>query len=101
MNGYFTETTEIHLTNINFSLYSQTSIIQTLWDHMKESGQSRVRIIENMNINEQQKPAKLIKVRKRHLSVKQHFYESFGIQCRLHLHFYVLWKERIACALKT
>ena len=33
--------------------------------------------------------------------VKQQFYKSFGIQYRLHLHFYFLWKERIACALKT
>ena len=45
-----------------------------------------VRIIENMNINEEQNPAKLIKLRKRHLIVKQHFYKSFGIQYRLHLH---------------
>jgi len=54
-----------------------------------------------MNINEEQDPAKLIKLRKRHLSVKQHLNKLFGIQYRLHLHFYVLWKERIACALKT
>ena len=33
--------------------------------------------------------------------MKQHFYKSFGIQYRLHLHFYLLWKEQIACALKT
>ena len=51
-----------------------------------------------MNINEEQNPAKLIKLRKQHLIVKQHF---FGIQYRLHLNFYLLWKERIACALKT
>ena len=60
-----------------------------------------VRINENMNINEGQNPAKLIKLRKRRLIVKQYFYTSFGIQYRLHLHFYLLWKERIACALKT
>ena len=54
-----------------------------------------------MNINEEQNRAKLIKLRKRHLIVKQHFYKSFGIQYRLHLHFYLLWKDRIACALKT
>ena len=65
------------------------------------SWQSRVRIIENMNINEEQNRAKLIKLRKRHLIVKQHFYKSFGIQYRLHLHFYLLWKQRIACAWKT
>ena len=47
-----------------------------------------------MNINEEQNPAKLIKLRKQHLIVKQHFYKSFGIQCCLHLHFYLLWKER-------
>jgi len=50
-----------------------------------------------MNINEEQNQAKLIKLRKRHFIVKQHFYKSFGIQCRLHLHFYLLWKERVAC----
>ena len=60
-----------------------------------------VRIIENMNINEEQNRAKLIKLRKRHLIVKWQFYKSFGIQYRLHLHFYLLWKERIASALKT
>ena len=54
-----------------------------------------------MNINEEQNRAKLIKLRKRHLIVKQQFYKSFGIQYRLHLHFYLLWKERIACALKA
>ena len=54
-----------------------------------------------MNINEEQNRAKLIKLRKRHLIVKQRFYKSFGIQYRLHLHFYLLWKDRIACALKT
>jgi len=53
-------------------------------------------IIENMNINEEQNRAKLIKLRKRHLIVKQQFYKSFGIQYRLHLHFYLLWKEQIA-----
>ena len=52
-----------------------------------------VRIIENMNINEEQNRAKVIKLRKRHLIVK-HFYKLFGIQYRLHLHFYLLWKER-------
>ena len=56
---------------------------------------------ENMNINEEQNRAKLIKLRKRYLIVKQKFYKSFGIQYRLHLHFYLLWKEGIACALKT
>ena len=54
-----------------------------------------------MNINEGQNPAKLIKLRKRRLIVKQYFYKSFGIQYRLHLHFHLLLKERIACALKT
>ena len=54
-----------------------------------------------MNINKEQNRAKLIKLRKRHLIVKQQFYRSFGIQYRLHLHFYLLWKEWIACALKT
>ena len=54
-----------------------------------------------MNINEEQNPAKLIKSRKQHLIVKQHFYKSFGIQYRLHLNFYLLWKEWIACTLKT
>ena len=58
-------------------------------------------MIENMNINEEQNRAKLIKLRKRPLIVKQHFYKLFGIQYRLHLHFYLLSKERIACALKT
>jgi len=58
-------------------------------------------VTENMNINEEQNQAKLIKLRKRHLIVKQRFYKSFGIQYRLHLHFYLLWKDRIACALKT
>ena len=48
-----------------------------------------VQIIENMNINEEQNPAKLIKLRKQHLIVKQHFYKSFGIQYRLHLNFYL------------
>ena len=43
-------------------------------------------IIENMNINEENNPAKLIKVRKQHLIVKQHFYKSFGIKYRKHLH---------------
>ena len=60
-----------------------------------------VRITENMNINEEQNRAKLIKLRKRNLIVKQRFYKSFGLQYRLHLHFYLLWKDRIACALKT
>ena len=32
-----------------------------------------VRIIENMNANEEQNPAKLIKLRKRQLIAKQHF----------------------------
>ena len=54
-----------------------------------------------MHINEEQNRAKLIKFRKRHLIVKQQFYKSFGIQYRLHLHFYLLWKERIACTLST
>ena len=54
-----------------------------------------------MNINEEQNRAKLIKLRKRHLIVKQQFYRLFGIQYRLHLHFYLLWKELIASALKT
>ena len=49
-----------------------------------------------MNIIEEQNRVKLIKLRKRHLMVKEHFYKSFGIHCRLHL--YLLWKERIACA---
>ena len=48
-----------------------------------------------MNINKEQSRAKLIKLRKRHLIVKQQFYKSFGIQYRLHLHFYLLWQERI------
>ena len=47
-----------------------------------------------MNINEELSRAKLIKLRKQRL---KHFYKSFGIQYRLHLHFYLLWKERIAC----
>ena len=54
-----------------------------------------------MNINEEQNRAKLIKLRKQHLILKQQFYRSFEIQYRLHLHFYLLWKERIASALKT
>ena len=48
--------------------------------------------------NEEQNRAKLMKLRKRHLIVKQRFYKSFGIQYRLHLHFYLLWKDWIACA---
>ena len=52
-----------------------------------------------MNINEEQNQAKPIKLRKRYLIVKRQFYKSFGIQYRLH--FYLLWKERSACALKT
>ena len=40
-----------------------------------------------MNIHEEQNPVKLIKLRKRHLIMKQHFYKSLGIQYRLHLHF--------------
>ena len=54
-----------------------------------------------MNINEEQNRAKLIKLRKRHLIVKQRFYKSFGIQYRLHLHFYLLWKDRIAGSVKV
>ena len=54
-----------------------------------------------MNIHEEQNRAKLITLRKRHLIVKQRFYKSFGIQYRLHLHFYLLWKDQIAWALKT
>jgi len=54
-----------------------------------------------MNINEEQNRAKLIKLRKRHLIAKQQFYKTFGIQYRLHLHFYLLWKEGIACTLST
>ena len=46
------------------------------------------RIVENKNINEEQNRAKLIKLRKRHLIVKQQFYKSFGIEYHLHLHFY-------------
>ena len=46
-------------------------------------------------INEEQNPAKLIKLRK-HLIVKQHFYKSLGIQHRLHLHFYLLWIQWMA-----
>ena len=42
--------------------------------------------MKNINISEKQNPAKLIKLKKRHLIVKQHFYKSFGTQCRLHLH---------------
>ena len=53
-------------------------------------------LLLNMNINEEQNRAKLIKLRKRHLIVKQRFYKSFGIQHRLHLHFYLLLKDRIA-----
>ena len=48
-----------------------------------------------MHINEEKNRAKLIKFRKRHLIVNQQFYKSFGVQYRLHLHFYLLWKERI------
>ena len=51
-----------------------------------------------MNINEKQNPAKLIKLRKRHIIVKQHL-QIFGMQHRLHLHFYFSWKERVACPL--
>ena len=47
-----------------------------------------------MNINEEQNQIKLIKLRKRHIIVKQRFYKSFGIQYRLHLHFYLLLMER-------
>ena len=54
-----------------------------------------------MNINEEQNRTKLTKLSKRHLIVKQQFYRSFGIQYRLHLHFYIIWKEQIASALKT
>ena len=36
-----------------------------------------------MSINEEQNRAKLIKLRKRHLIVKQRFCKSFGIQYRL------------------
>ena len=35
--------------------------------------ETRVQIIENTHINEAQNPAKLIKLRKQHLIVKQHF----------------------------
>ena len=42
-----------------------------------------VRIIENMNINEEQK---LITLRKRHLIVEQNICKSFGKQYGLHLH---------------
>ena len=38
-----------------------------------------------MNINEEQNRAKLIKLRKRHLIVKQHYYKSFGIQYRQYM----------------
>ena len=62
-----------------------------------------VRIIEGPDnckyeycINEEQNPAKLIKLRKQHLIGKQHFYKSLGIQHRLHLHFYLLWIQRMA-----
>ena len=58
-----------------------------------------VRIIENMNVIEEQNRAKLIKFRKRHLIVKHQFYKSFGIQYGLHLHFHLLWKERIDMAI--
>ena len=52
-----------------------------------------------MNINEEPNRAKQINLRKRHLIVKQQFYNHLvGIQYRLHLHFYLLWKEWIACA---
>jgi len=64
-----------------------------------------VRIIEYCKyeycINEEQNPAKLIKLRKQHLIVKQHFYKSLGIQHCLHLHFHLLWIQRMAWALKT
>ena len=36
-----------------------------------------------MNIHDEQNRAKLIKLRKRHLIVKQRFYKSFGIEYRL------------------
>ena len=42
-----------------------------------------VRIIENMNINEEQR---LITLRKQHLIVKQKICKSFGKQYGLHLH---------------
>ena len=49
-----------------------------------------------------QNRAKLIKLRKRHLILKQQFYNHLEYNnYRLHLHFYLLWKEWIACALKT
>ena len=77
-------------------------MIQSNLDYLDSLGPHElVRIIENMNINEEQNRAKLIKLRKRYLIVKQQFYKSFGIQYRPHLHFYLLWKERIASALKT
>ena len=58
-------------------------------------------LIENMNINEKQNRAKLIKLRKQHLIAKWQFYRSCGIQYHLHLHFYLSWKEWIASDLKT
>ena len=62
-------------------------ILQSNLDYPDSLGPDEiVRIIENMNINEEQNPAKLIKLRKRHLIGEQHFYKSFGIQYRLHLH---------------
>ena len=77
-------------------------MIQSNLDYPDSLGpQEIVLIIENMNINEEQNPAKLIKLRKRHLIVIQHFYKSFEIQYHLLLHFYLMWKERIPCALNT
>ena len=74
---------------VNFTIQSNLDYPHSLGPH------EIVWIIEgpdnrDMNINEEQNPAKLIKLRKRHLIVKQHFYKSFGIQCRLHLHLYLL-----------
>ena len=89
-----------------FSYIYSKFILQSNLDYPDSLGpHEKVRIIEgpvieNMNINEAQNPAKLVKLRKRHLIVKQHFYKSFGIQY-LHPHFYLFWKERMACALKT
>ena len=44
-----------------------------------------------MNINEEQNRAKLIKLRKRHLIVKQRFYKSFGIQYIVYIFIFIFY----------
>ena len=70
--------------------------VQSNLDYPDSLGpQEIVRIIEGPDNRKYEYYEEQNQAKRRYLIVKQQFYKSFGIQYRLHLHFHLLWKERI------